>query len=32
MKQLNFSPGAATKVIRIDDGNWNVINVTDKLM
>jgi len=32
MKQLNFNPGAAMKVIRIEDGSRNIINVTDKLM
>jgi len=32
MKQLNLNPAAAMKAIRIEDGNRNVINVTDKLM
>lgn len=32
MKQLNFNPGAPTKVIQIEDGSRNVINVTEKLM
>ncbi len=31
MKQLSLNPGAAPKVIRIEDGSRNVINVTDKL-
>lgn len=31
IKQLSLNPGAAPKVIRIEDGTRNVINVTDKL-
>ncbi|MGZ3537849.1 MAG: linear amide C-N hydrolase [Thermodesulfobacteriota bacterium] len=31
MKQLNLNPGAATKIIRIEDGSRNFINVTDRL-